>query len=590
MRAVAVTTALAGLLLVGGLSAAPAVAADLTVTGVVTLDGVGVAATEVGWFDPTTGVSAETVTAPDGSYSLSVTDGHPYVLYAGVDHNTKGRWIPLGGDDYLGSFVGANGSDYLYQSLTPFTTAGVQNIALTHPGSIVGKAKGLAGKKVWLETVVGHRVATVTASKTGRYEFTGLIPGRYRFFAFRVFQSYEPYESGDLTVVAGVATRHTPTLVKTGTITGVFTVDGKPATKGVVVVVGNAGAENGHGTDAHGRFTIRNVASGRAVLYFNGQGLEGPGDYFYRGYQKKKTVVVTSGKSSTVRVDAPKPAGLTLSVIPSKGAKNFSIRIVDGGDYPVVDHYVMVGSKKGAIPVSLPGIRAGTYTLAITDSMRTHYAKKKVTIRYGATTDLGAVALSKKTVSISGTISGAKPIEVGFKNEYGFASDLTLGGNKYRITGIVPGTGVLVVNGGGRSTAKPYFTDNALYPIALKKSIAKKDVASGGPQIGLFTGTVAVGSLPVGSGFVFTGETRTVPHSNFEQIYNTAYVVGGKIDGQAQIDGSRIYRLTDQHGGWPREFITGAPFWLDLPGGAITITTQRGTTVDVGTIQLEVKR
>ena len=588
MRAEAVTAALAGLLLVGGFSAAPAAAADLAVTGVVTLDGVGVAATEVGWFDPTTGVSGETLTAPDGSYALTVADGHPYVLYAGVDHNAKGRWIPLGGADYLGSFVGANGSDYLYQSLTPFITAGVQNIAPTHPGSIVGKAKGLAGKNVWLETVVGHRVATTTASSTGRYEFTGLIPGRYRFFAFRVFQSYERYESGDLVVAAGTATRHDPKLVKTGTITGIVTMGGKPV-KSAFVVVANADAENGHATDENGRYTIKNVASGTVKLVFNGQGLEGTGDYFYRGYQKVKSVSLKPGAKKSVSVTIPKPAGLTLSVTPSKGAKNFSVRIVDGGDYPVVDHYVKVGSKKGAIPVSLPGIRGGSYTLVITDNTRTHYYKTKIRIAYGKTTALGAVALSKKTVSISGTISGSKPHEMAFTNEYSSAFDLTLSGNKYRLTGLVPGSGVLSVRGGGYSKPKPYFTENVHYPIALKKTITK-DVSSGGPQVGLLTGAVTVGGLPVGSGFTFSGEKRPVPLTDFDYRYNLAYSVGGKLVGQVEIDGPTVYTLTDQYQGWAKEFITGAPFWLDLPGGSITLAGQRGTTVDVGTIQLEVRR
>lgn len=223
-----------------------AYAVPQSVTGTVTLSGGLVAGTEVGWLDPFSGATGETVTGADGSYSLVVPDGHPFVLYAGIDHATTGRWLPLGGEDFVGVFVGVEGADYMYQSLTPFTTATTVTITLSKPGSIVGKAAALKNQRVRLQSLDGVEIARVRASATGRYEFSGLVPGRYRVTAFRVLQAYEEYRSKVLAVAPGETTRLSPKLTRTGTVSGVVTVAGKPA-EGVVVSAA-VGTENGTST------------------------------------------------------------------------------------------------------------------------------------------------------------------------------------------------------------------------------------------------------------------------------------------------------------------------------------------------------
>jgi Carboxypeptidase regulatory-like domain len=564
----------------------PAFAVDSPVSGIVSLGGAPVAGTDVGWFDPTTGVGGQTQTAADGGYSLTVGDGHPFVIYAGIDHAATGRWLPVAADRYSGVFVGASGVDYLYQSLTTFTAASTVDVALSAPGTIIGKTAGLAKQRVQLLTLAGNVVAKQRASSTGRYEFTGLIPGRYRVSAFGSFDTYDPVTSPSLVVVAGESTRWDPKLVRTGTVTGVVRMHGKPV-KGVRVSV-VASDENGTTTDARGRYSVKNVSPGKATLYFSGQGTKPTGDYSYRSYQKHASVTVKSGATRHLDVAIPRPTLLTGSITPTKGAKNIMVALVDTKGKPAVNHYVPVGSTKSKIPISLPGVKAGTYTLFITDNRKTRYAKKTIRLTYGATTSIGPVVLSHKTVSVSGSITGALPYEVAFENAYGSGDDLTFPGARYRITGLVPGAGVVTFNAGGRAGPKPYFTASKRYPLKLTHT-RRLNVTSGGPQLGLFTGTVAVGSLPISTTAHLTGTTRDIPFSNDEAV-NEAYVVRGAIQGTAEMDGTTSYTLDAQHSGWPKEFVTGAPFWLDLPAGSIPVTSTRGTTVDIGTVQLVVRR
>lgn len=570
---------LAALLLASLIPATPALAADASITGTVTLAGVPVAGTEVGWFDPTTGVSGETVSAADGSYVLAPTDGHPFVLYAGIDHATSGRWLPLGGEQFVGAFVGQNGEDYLYQSLTPFTTSGVVPIALSQPGSIVGEAAGLKNRKVTVESLDGARITTTKASTTGRFEFTGLVPGRYRVTSFLAQHGYENLESKTAVVTAGAATRVTPKLTKTGTVTGIVTIAGKPV-KGVIVAA-DLGYENGTATDSKGRYTVKNVPAGTTELYFTGQGSPNVDDYFFRRYQKITKAVAHEGKTTTLDGKLPREAVFNGSVTPTKGAKNFTISLVDKKGVAAVSHYVKVGSKKSAIPFSLPGIRAGKYTVVVTDNRKTRYAKTSVTLRYGKTASIGTVKISKKTVTISGSVSGTAPDYVSFENSFGTGSDGSITSGRYRITGLVPGTGTLTVSSSYKQTDKPYHVATREYKLALKKS-TKKNVTQGGPAQGLFTGVFTVNGLKIATNSSLIGPGGFYP--------NGANVVNGVVDGFAENDGATTYTLGQQQSGWPKEFITGAPFWLELPGGSLTITTKRGTTVDIGPIALEVHR
>jgi hypothetical protein len=574
----------AALLLAGLIPATPALAADASITGTVTLSGVPVAGTEVGWFDPTTGVSGETVTAADGSYVLAPTDGHPFVLYAGIDHAANGTWLPLGGDDFIGSFVGLdsaglNKSDYMYQSLVPFTASGVVPIALSQPGSILGKAAGLKNRKVTVESLDGARIKTTKASKTGRFEFTGLVPGRYRLTSFLAQHGYENLSSTAIVVTAGASTRFTPKLTKTGTVTGIVTIAGKPV-KGVIVAA-DLGYENGTATDSKGRYTVKNVPAGTTELYFTGQGSKNFDDYFFRRYQKVAKAVVHKGKTTTFDVKLPRETVFTGSVTPTKGANNFTISLVDKKGVAAVSHYVKVGSKKSVIPFSLPGIRAGNYTVVITDNRKTRYAKTSVTLRYGKTASIGSVRIAKKTVSISGSVTGSAPDYVAFENGYGTGSDGSVTNGKYRITGLVPGTGKLIVSSSYKESDKPYYVATREYTIALKKS-TKKNVKPGGPAQGVFTGIFTVNGLKIATNAGLIGPGGFYP--------NGAYVVKGVVDGFAESDGATTYTLGLQQSGWPKEFIKGAPFWLELPGDSLTIRTKRGTTVDIGTVALEVHR
>ena len=183
---------------------------------------------------------------------------------------------------------------------------------------------------------------------------------------------------------------------------------------------------------------------------------------------------------------------------------------------------------------------------------------------------------------MSGKVRDSAVDRVSFVNDFSYGLDDTAATGSYRITGLIPGKGILAAGADrGQDAAAPYYIASKRYSLPLRKS-TRKSIVSGGPNLGLFTGSFSVGGLKIGTNATLLGNGTTYP--------NGARVTFGDVSGFATSERAVSYTLGPQHGGWPREFIQGAPFWLELPGDSITVTTRRGTTVDIGTVALEVHR
>jgi hypothetical protein len=587
MKKLTIAMGTSAVVLLGALApVSAAFAADQTLSGVVTVDGIAPAPTEVGWFDPTTGASGETTSAADGSYSLTVADGHSYVLYAGVDHTQKGNWTAIDLANYVPVFQGAAAADYLYQGLAlyPAPTGPLtgQNIDLDKPGAVTGRVAALANRTVKIVSLAGNTIAKDKADKNGKYKITGLIPGRYRIAASAT-KTYEDYSSTVKTVTAGKTLIVKSKLTKAASISGVITSSSGKPIKGIPVqAFGGASLANGiigDTTDSRGRYSIRGLAKGTYIVAVNySLGIDSDSSFSIgsdNAYVPKVVARVKVSTSEKQKTNVKLATGGTINanVRVKKGTKSVSAYLVDPKGDSATSEATRV--SKGVAKVKLSGLKTGTYTLIVTDSAHKYYAKKKVKVTRGDVTTTGALSLSKKTRTLAGTFTGADTASIVYvPNTFTQVLVTTATGGAYSIPGVIPGySGSIIVSAEKHSVSE----------VTVPAKTTALDLTAGAAY-GAITGTVLVDGHPkaAGSGAI---ESDGALFDGLELGQYT--IANGVITGDSEA-GTGILAINERAG--QNEFVTKAPFYVSVPAATPAVTVTSGATTDVGTIALQINR
>ena len=553
-------------------------AAALGATGTVTFDGAPVPGMEVGWYDPSTDASGETVTDAAGNYSLTVADGHSYVLYAGINHQADPPadaepWLSIGGPTFTGVFVGANGADLKFQGRTAFTAAVTgQELKLGHPGTVTATDPSLAGTRIALSRTDGALVAAKKADKGGNVTFTGVIPGSYTLVQSSSTGTFAPWTSPALTVTPSTVTTVVPALKQYGSLTGVVTHKGKPV-KGIKVT-SYTGSKYGDGdvTDSKGRYTLKNAEGDYRVVIEEGSD---DGSLINRPvFQTVRTATVAAGQKTVLNIKVQKGGSVSGSVTALKKGF-FQARVIDKTGALVGGGYFEVKTTKKSTPFTIRAIETGKATVYITGQSGTRYGSKAVTVKAGTKNAVGTIGMAKKTITVKGTVTGATTGSVRAESiAYGlnYKSGKITGG-KYRVSGIIPAAGTsLVVE--SSTTNAPMAT-----PITSKTSATKNLTA--GPLLATLTGRFTAGGFPV----LKTGGNIVAPDPTAPQL-GSYDVVNGLVTSTGVRPGAGSLVLFGF--GDVSPFVSGSPFWFSIPDGKSSATFAPGATTDLGTIELNI--
>jgi len=553
-------------------------AADLPATGTVTFDGKPVPNVEVGWYDPSTDAAGEAVTDAAGNYSLTVTDGHPYVLYAGIDRQpdpagNDGPWRSIGGTTFTGTFVGANGADLKYQGRTAFTapTTG-QNIALGHPGAVAVTEPTFAKTRISLTRTDGQVIASQKADASGSVVFAGLIPGAYQLLQQSSAGDFAPWTSPTLAVTAGATTTATPALEKFGSTSGVITNKGNPV-KGVKVS-SYRGTSYGDGdvTDSKGRYSLKNQPGTYRVVI---EGGTDDGSLVNRPVlQTSRTTIVTAATKTTLNIKVKKGGSLSGAVTPAEKGF-FQVRVIDKTGALVGGGFFEAKTTKTPTKFSIKAVETGAATVYVSGQTSKLYGSKSVSIRGGKTNSVGTISMTKKTITLSGKVTGVAKGAVRVESEaYGLNyTSSNIKNGRYKVSGIIPAAGTsLVVE--SAATNVPRATT-----ITTKRNNTKNLKA--GPPLASLAGTAVAGGFPVlaGQGNIKPVDAAQADLGSYD-IKNGAVASTRVRPGTGTLD---LFIFDDAS-----PFVSGAPFWLSLPASQVTAKFTSGQTTDVGTLDLGV--
>lgn len=564
-----VATIVAAVLVLSPLAPAlSATAAEPVVTGTVTADGVPVDHGTVGWLDPATGKEGEQAIAADGTYSLPVPAGTPYILFANL--SLTGWWHAVD-PEFVGVFYGAGDTrDYLYQSLNPYpalTTDVVTPLVLDRPGTITGVAKAFAKKTVTLTTANGDYLTEAVASASGKFTFRRLIPGRYRVQAHDL-GPFQPWTSATVTVAPTQTVVVAPKVERGGTIRGVVTSGGKPVAKvAVAAYTGSAYAEAV--TDKRGRYTITGLEADKYEVSVGGITLYAPDwtdSIGARGapgvVEKLVTRSVKAGKTSKLDIRTTRGGAITGKVTLG-GSDRYTVRIVNSAGRNVVgDKFGQTETNK----FTFFGLSKGTYKVYIASKKR--FAVRTVKVGAGDTASLGTVTLTRKTITLTGSVSGAKSGLVAV-NSKGTTLYGRITNGKYTVKGLVPGHATVTVSGSKHSD-RDYRVS-----LAGKRTTTTKKLSVGAPMA-VVSASVFVGTSPLSSGDGFFESTA---ESTFFSVDN------GRLRGSVNAG-----TCTIAFENFGETFVQGAPFWLEVPKSASKVRAKSGSSSNLGVIQLAIGR
>ena len=561
-------TAAAALVLGAFAPVAAANAEPLTLTGVVTDENGPVPYAVVGWVEAgsTTGASEQAYADENGAYSLDTPVDGDYLLYANFELY-EGQSPYASNPDYNGEYFGAFGtSAFTHQIVEPFTEqqTGTFDVELTRPGSISGVSVDFAGETLSLRTLGGNDVDWATVDDDGNFAFDGLVPGDYTVYAYDTVAYQEL--SVDVSVNAGETTELSVEPAVTAVISGVVKVGGK-AVKGVVVQASSTdGNDFGSAkTTSSGAYSIKGLNAGTYTVSFSSaNNAKATASYLTKRVTLKSVKAGTTAKASVSLSRAGVYAG---KVALAKGANYYEVTIVDSKKRAVGGAY----GESAKTGFSIAGLAAGKYTAFFTDGAAKYYAQKSFTIKTGKATAAGTTKLTTKTITYSGTVTGAKggSIYLASTSRPGTGSSISSKGT-FAVKGVIPGSYTIYVNANGASEKK--------YSGTISKSVKK--TLSKGKALGYVTGVATIGGTPVEWASA-SYSVNNSPGSLYVSVTDGAFA-GYAPAGTAELDN---FLLHDYNGYFPAK----SPFWFDLPAEAKTISLVSAQTTDLGTFELVVR-
>jgi hypothetical protein len=498
LKLVAASAALA-LALVG--MASPAVAAAPTTpgraSGIVTADGAPVAGIPIGWFSPVGQTSGSVTTGSDGKYSLPLPPiGTKYYLSANLAFDSDSG-PDSANPSYIGEFYGAGGSsDYEFQTLHAHssTTADVaQDVALQSGGSVSGSSADLADAHIGLIPAgqTTNPQAGGYADSSGAFSFTHYVPGVYRLYS-PAHSGFAPYFSAPIELGNGDDVVINPRLATGATIQGSLTADSAEQTdaqlSGDNVVALNLPSEVEPDSSGHYQFT--GLPPGTYTVTYEG----GSGDGEFAS--QKKTVRVIAGQSVTNNVALTTGGTITGTVDVADDSDAYQVQLLDSSGDLVAQRRSNAGS------FVFNGLAPGTYRLLASDDENVGWADLAVSVASHTTQALGAIALTKKPLTLSGTITGGHSgqllfsrVDAAGETDVLYGATFTTSG-KYKVTDMVPGTYDVTVQA----------TSQQVTLHTLKFSTTVKQNYPAGPPLVKVTGTVELegASLKALNAFLFT--------------------------------------------------------------------------------------
>lgn len=554
----ATALALVGAALTPALSAQ---AASGTLSGTVNYSGSAKSGIAVNWYKPSTGeVGSYSYTDSNGDYSLALpTGGSKFYVFAnlgGLDYD----YTYVNDQTYVGVFYGSgNKRDYAYQTLTPYTSSASDrtvDIALVKPGKIAGTASTLKGSYVYLQTLGGDTVTSETVSSSGKFNFTNLVPGRYRVSVEGKGKYLDATTTA--TVSAGKSKSVKVTAKAGGTIKGKVTSSGKAAKKVPVYAYPTSGSNTSYASDtsdSKGRYSLEGLSSGTYTVYYGGIGTSS-------SYAPKTVTVksVKAGKSKTVNTKVTKGGSISGSVKTSGSTATY-VTVTNSKDLQVDSEYL--GASKSTEKFSIKGLAAGKYTVVVTDDKGKKYAKKSVSVRAGKTAKTGTLKLSKNTVTLKGKVTGASD-PTGYVYVGNYAGGSIARSGKYTVKGVVP----------GKQSVSVVTASNAykIYSVNVTKSATKNFKA--GKANGKVTGTVKLAGEKVSYGSLNSGTAANYAYLSITNGKLTGSLAAGK------------YTLTSVDAG---NFQPNSPFYAVIPTAKKKFTVKSGKTTSLGNVNLTVK-
>lgn len=554
-------TAAAALLLGALAPVTAASAADSSITGVITgVDGP-LSDAIVGWVDaddPSNESFANT--GEDGTYTLDIpADLGDYYLFTNLYLDGDGGGTTAN-PDYTSEFFGEDGErGFVAQAVSPYSAplTGELDIELIEAGSISGTSVIYAGQNLTLQTLGKTYVTDTQVDDDGAFSFDGLAPGKYLVTADRTGK-YVSYTSGEVSVESGTTTDLTITPKAGAKIAGVVKAGGEPV-KGITVYL-SSDLDGGFATTSStGSYSVAGLIPGKYSVSFLSFSTTLSKTYVRKTVSGKKATAATT---TTVNVSLARAGQVTGKIKKNSGARYYEVYVYDSKKR-YAGYYSATVSQK----FSIGSLGAGKYTAYFVDDAHKYYGMKSFTIKAGKSTSLSTQKLSKKTVSLTGTVSGAT---AGYVEAYrsslpGGFSEISSSG-KYSIKGLVPGKySVLSVPVGFTGTS-----------VSLTISKSTKKALSKGTAHGKYTGTVLANGVPLegAQGAYLVGRN-----------YWDFGIENGALSGTAEAGTARLEFLYLQTVTFPGN----TPYWYDFPAAAKSFTLKSGKTTALGTFELELK-
>jgi hypothetical protein len=331
-------------------------------------------------------------------------------------------------------------------------------------------------------------------------------------------------------------------------------------------------------TDSDGHYEITGLATATYKVIAN-IGQEG---YYADNAWVEKSVKVALGQGEQEKLDIALRRGGTVTgtVDATKGASKFTVSIADS-DGKLVGGLNFNPKKSGAATkYTLKGIKAGTYTARFTDSTQKYYTTKKIVVRSGVTTKAGAAKLTKKTVTLHGTVTGAptgtvpsaQRVTIAYSPDsyYGGSYTTAKADGSYTLKGLLPGTG----------TIDTFQVDHGSKDAKLTVTTSKRKTLTLAPTLGTLTGTFLIDGYPQQSsdGSILIGD----------EYAGQFGVASGVVTGTSK-PGTAALQLGQINVG-NYEFVKNAPFWVSIPAAKATATFTSGVNTDLGSVDLTVER
>lgn len=390
-----------------------------TISGVVTIEG----------------ASRSGVTVTLSSGATATTDGSGAYSFAGV--NAGAYTVTISGfptDATFSSTTKAATITTAAQVVTVnFDGAYVRTSAIS--GAITAGGKGLAGVKVSIGS------SSVNTGANGIYGFSGLRAGSYTVTISGFDAGQYSFASTTATVTVGVGETKvadfTGQLLATASISGKVTIDGTAAA-GVTATLSTGAVAT---TDAAGAYAFTNLTAGNYTVTISGY----PADAQFSSVAKP--VVITSA-GSTVTADFS-GAFVKTSVISGTvtvGAMGL------GGVKVTLSNGTTVNTDTNG-QYSFATLRAGTYTVTISDWDATQYAFATTTASVTVATGESKVANFGGAYLATAKIMGKLYIDELPKNDVMDSSEA-----------VYPATGVTItIEGGAVNNTQSMTTTNGAY-------------------------------------------------------------------------------------------------------------------------------